>query len=191
MKLSLRGTQFDVDVNDLHRLPDSKLGTLAKKYEDINNSQTTIYFNRNPRLFHNILDFYESGNLHFGSDTCAATIQQELEFWGIPEHCLSPCCHRRYTEQLQEDQARVEMLAKLLNCTQDPLVGPKDAGDSNSLRERAWRFLNDRDYCKAARVSRVHGALSGKKDKRLIKCSLSHKQNRKSIQCDFTGVVQY
>ncbi len=155
IKVILRGMQFDIDLSALQRLPDSRLGKLAQNYDTLNNSHT-VYFNRNPYLFHNILDFYESGNLHFGSDTCVGTIQDELEFWCIPEYCLSPCCHRRYTEQLQQDQDRENMLVKLQSFTQDQAVCIQIAtndGYDNSLRARAWRFLSDTSYSRAARVS--------------------------------------
>ena len=51
-----------------------------------------FYFDRSGRNFEAILDLYRHGTLHISGQTCAMTTKNDLEFWGLDEYLLEPCC---------------------------------------------------------------------------------------------------
>ena len=48
-----------------------------------------------------MLDFYRVRSLHLTSDVCAVALKEDLEFWGINEIYLDPCCALKYFPQIE------------------------------------------------------------------------------------------
>ena len=47
------------------------------------------FFDRNPRVFAQILNYYRSGKLHYPTDVCGPLFEEELEFWGLDANQVS------------------------------------------------------------------------------------------------------
>ena len=123
IRLNLRGIRLEVDSTTVtQRCPGSRLSRLIqdepdniKEQEDDKNrnqAEKEFYFNRNPVIFHNILDFYQSGQLHVPSSICASQILAELSFWEIDPEQLAFCCYKRVFEELNETSSSQKLLEK-------------------------------------------------------------------------------
>ena len=78
----------------LERLPQTRLGKLrrAKSTAEIlelcdkfNVEDNEYYFDRHPRNFGAVINFYRTGRLHLGEEGCPVAFKQDLEYWGIDE----------------------------------------------------------------------------------------------------------
>ncbi len=62
-------------------------------------AEREYYFDRNPRFFRYMLNFYHTGKIHLMEELCVFSFSQELEYWGIKELHLDSCCSNRFQEQ--------------------------------------------------------------------------------------------
>lgn len=58
-------------------------------------------------MFENILDYYRTGELHFGGHICVGNIKKELEFWRIPNTALDECCWLRFKDEMTGTKKRM------------------------------------------------------------------------------------
>ena len=111
--LNFRGVHVDINQDIIRKLPKESGFTsyIQNAYgatlEDLTctldqGSSRLIYINRSSVFFHSILDFIESGHLHFTHDICPGTIMEELGFWGYSVSDLAPCCLERVVKEEQE-----------------------------------------------------------------------------------------
>ena len=97
--------RFYVSWSLIDRLPQTRLGRLrrARNTQDIlelcdkfNIEDNEYYFDRHPRNFGAVINFYRTGKLHLGEEGCPVAFKQDLDYWGIDELYLEPCCQQRY-----------------------------------------------------------------------------------------------
>ena len=55
------------------------------------------------------------GKLHAPTDLCVNLFSEELNFWGLNELSLEPCCWNAFSSQRDADKS----LAKILNKTEN------------------------------------------------------------------------
>ena len=92
VNINVGGTLFSTRFSTLKSLPDTRLGKLSTSSEEYTKEKGYFFFDRNPDLFHCLLDLYRHGNLHVPSSICGATLKRELEFWEIPLCTIPHCC---------------------------------------------------------------------------------------------------
>ncbi|XP_059212234.1 potassium voltage-gated channel subfamily S member 3-like [Centropristis striata] len=106
--LNVGGVQHEVNPDMLLRFPHTRLARLLRCQseaailelcDDYSPSEKEYYFDRNPRIFLCVLNFYHTGRIHMMEEVCVFSFSQEIEYWGIQELHLSPCCTYWYHER--------------------------------------------------------------------------------------------
>ena len=105
--LNVGGEKHEVMWTVLKKQPRSRLGLLASatSADQILNlcdafslEENEYYFDRHPRTFNCILNFYRTGKLHvMMEDMCVMDFSQDLEFWMIEDIYLEACCESKYS----------------------------------------------------------------------------------------------
>ena len=96
VKFNVGGKLFECYFVTLKRFPESRLAKLDDKSINFHSDSNEFFFDRNSLAFEAILEACRTGELHMPRDLCNATIQRELEFWGISPSYLSPCCWKTF-----------------------------------------------------------------------------------------------
>ncbi len=174
IRLNLRGIRLEVDSTTVtQRCPGSRLSRLVqdepqntKEQDDENvrnQAGNEVYFNRNPFIFHGILDFYQSGQLHVPSNICASQILDELSFWEIDPEQLAFCCYKRVFEELNETRSSEKLLEKWSKVLRGDTGGRAASVSSVTSREstveakpsrrmRLWHLMETPRSSRAAQV---------------------------------------
>ncbi|XP_056009033.1 potassium voltage-gated channel protein egl-36-like isoform X3 [Ostrea edulis] len=144
-RFNIRGTLIITSSAKFQTFPDTKLGKLTNTSPEYNPQHDEYFIDRNPMIFHLILDFYNTGDLHLPKTLCAGSIRKELEFWEIHENLLRPCCWK--TLYSDDDDCEAYTMIRKVDCT----VNPKPDLDTEQMniwnRERKirhgiWDILN-------------------------------------------------
>ena len=109
VNLNVGGIKHEVMWRMLEQYQDSRLGKLTKvesheeimelctDYSLVNNE---YFFDRHPRSFNSILNFYRTGKLHVNEEMCVLTFQNDLQYWGLPDTLMESCCKAKYESDL-------------------------------------------------------------------------------------------
>ncbi|XP_063080058.1 potassium voltage-gated channel subfamily S member 3a [Engraulis encrasicolus] len=108
INLNVGGYKQKVSRSLLLCFPNTRLGRLLfcrseeailELCDDYGVAEREYYFDRNPRFFLYVLNFYNTGKIHLMEELCVLSFSQELEYWGIKELHLDSCCSNKYQEQ--------------------------------------------------------------------------------------------
>ena len=83
--INVGGQRFTTLKSTLKNVSHTRLSNLSEQDMFFDRKNNEYFFDRNPRCFESILDFYRTGNLHFMHCLCGPSIKQELDFWQINE----------------------------------------------------------------------------------------------------------
>lgn len=104
--LNVGGEKHEVMWRMLEKQPGSRLGLLAQATQPsqilqlcdaYSLEENEYYFDRHPRTFNNILNFYRTGKLHVMDELCVIDFSQDLEYWMIDDLYLEACCEPKYS----------------------------------------------------------------------------------------------
>lgn len=80
VSIQVGGRTFATRLSTLHRFPDA---LLWRAYSFNEKSFDLVFWDRNPRIFECLLEYYRTGRLAFPADVDFSTWKQELLFWGF------------------------------------------------------------------------------------------------------------
>ena len=99
--LNVGGVRHEVMWKVLENIPKSRLFLLATKapthdaimelcdaYSLVDNE---FFFDRHPRSFNSILNFYRTGSLHVVDEMCVMAFSDDLDYWKIGKNKCSEC----------------------------------------------------------------------------------------------------
>lgn len=95
---------------------------------DFDPNKNEYFFDRDPESFLAILNFYRTGELHAPTGVCGNLFYEELNFWGIGETCIQPCCWTTYSNQRNCD----EILNKIVDGIQENAIDDYDEPEDYS-----------------------------------------------------------
>jgi hypothetical protein len=126
--LNIGGIRFETYSSTLKLIPESRLANLTETNSDYDPIKNEYFFDRDPGSFLAILNFYRTGSLHAPMDLCGNLFYQELNFWGIPETSIQPCCWTHYSQKRDADEVLKKVMESINyeNEPEDDLVEPFD-----------------------------------------------------------------
>ncbi|XP_063797551.1 potassium voltage-gated channel subfamily C member 1-like [Pseudophryne corroboree] len=94
--INVGGVRFETYASTLQSLPGTKLANLSETVlssaDDCNPQRYELFFDRNPKVFAYILDYYRTKHLHCSDNMCKSVLMEELRFWEVSRAHLSHCC---------------------------------------------------------------------------------------------------
>lgn len=156
--LNVGGARSEVLRSTLDRVPQSRLGQLirCKTHESIMQlcddyapDGNEFFFDRHPRSINSILNFYRTGKLHLVEEMCVIAFGDDLEYWGVDDWHLEPCCQNKY--HLRRDQL-IEEMQKEADDLRD--LAEDQFGDDNcaQFQKGIWDTLEKPSKNLAAKV---------------------------------------
>jgi hypothetical protein len=152
----------------LSRLPNTRLGRLAtlrkitlpssrpmahdeliRLCDDYDLSSGEFFFDRHPRSFISIINFYRTGKLHLVDDICVISFHDDLIYWGIDEYYLELCCQNKYHQKKDHVLEEMKKEADLLKVETEERAGERWC---ESTRQKIWDLVEHPHTSKAARV---------------------------------------
>nr|KAG5694306.1 hypothetical protein BaRGS_032024 [Batillaria attramentaria] len=92
VEIDVGGKLFKTKGDTLCTFPQTRLGKVVDDASQAGLANVSVFFDRTPRIFCSVLDFYRTGELHLPKRVCGAVVERELKFWNIPTEMIADCC---------------------------------------------------------------------------------------------------
>lgn len=160
--LNVGGVRHEVTWKTLDRMPRTRLGRLRfctslesflDLCDDIQLEEDCVefFFDRHPKSFASILNFYRTGKLHLVEEMCVLSFSDDLEYWGVDELYLESCCQHLYH---QRKENVFEEMRKEADSIKEPIeeAFSDDNGYCATYQRKTWDLLEKPQTSTAARV---------------------------------------
>jgi hypothetical protein len=160
--INVGGVRHEILWRTLERLPKSRLGKLryAKDMDEIyalcddyDQQENEFFFDRNPRSFCSIINFYRSSKLHLIEDMCVLSFYDDLVYWGIPEFYLETCCQHKY---YQKKEIVLEEIRKEEDTLKEKIMDEDFGCYCPTIRKKVWNLMEKPQTSKGARVCNTY-----------------------------------
>ncbi|XP_071327410.1 delayed-rectifier potassium channel regulatory subunit KCNS3-like isoform X2 [Trachinotus anak] len=150
INVNVGGFKQRMEHTVLKRFPQTRLGRLLccssteailELCDDFSPSDMEYYFDRNPRFFCYVLNFYLTGKIHLADGLCIVSFCQEIEYWGIKKRHLDLCCSNKFHElmELAEDKCWDQRSDDLQPNSSDSSIEEQSALEENiEMFEGSW-----------------------------------------------------
>ena len=110
--INVGGIRYETYKTTLKNIPDTRLSWLSTtkaNNPDFDAETGEFFFDRHPGVFNMILNYYRTGKLHAPTDVCGPLFEEELNFWGLDEKQIEPCCWPNYRAHRDAQETLAEM----------------------------------------------------------------------------------
>jgi len=154
--LNVGGIRHEVMWRMLEQVPDSRLGLLAQARthadimavcSDYSLVDNEFFFDRHPRSFNTILNFYRTGKLHLADEMCVLAFGEDLVFWMIDATFMESCCSERFFSRADLVQEEMEDTTAKLEKDDEEDFG---TGKFAKYQKMMWDLIEKPDTSMAA-----------------------------------------
>ncbi|MEQ2188368.1 hypothetical protein GOODEAATRI_014242, partial [Goodea atripinnis] len=151
LNINVGGTVYLLPYRLAARYPKTRIGRLAtytdhsKKLDlcdDYVVQSNEYFFDRDPKVFHNIFNFYRTGVLCIKEDLCPHNFLEEIHYWGVRIKYTHRCCRISFEERQDDlnEQLKVqkELMAEL-EMEEDESVF--DHMTFGTTRRKIWNLM--------------------------------------------------
>ena len=159
--LNVGGIKHEVMWKMLEQVPTSRLGKLAAATTqseilalcaDYSLEDNEYFFDRHPRSFNSILNFYRTGKLHIQDGICHLAFCEDLNYWQLDELCVETCCAYKYGNRKEEILMQMEAEAGHLKKEEEEIFGD---GFIGKLQKKVWDTMEKPEVSLPAKMVSV------------------------------------
>ena len=156
--LNVGGERHEVLWKTLEHMPQSRLGLLAAATTDdaimhyvdwYSLVDNEFFFDRHPRSFLSILNFFRSGRLHIADEMCVVAFNDDLDYWGVNPLWLENCCQNKFLTRKEFIEDEMKKDAELLKKDADEYWGEGMCARSQQF---IWDLFEKPESSLAAKV---------------------------------------
>lgn len=204
--INVGGYRHNTFLTTLKNVPDTRLSWIAENHPNSPDYDPVLgeyFFDRHPRIFTEVLNYYRIGKLHCPVDVCSALFQEELSYWGINDRDIEPCCWVLYKRQMNTeetlktfhldnarkssgdcDSAKAEGKRTIASLFGSETIMKTDVRERwKRFRPKVWALLDDPRSSLAAKVRKFFSCFSRllKRQENIVDISffIHNLQNRK------------
>ncbi|XP_070707120.1 potassium voltage-gated channel subfamily V member 2 [Pempheris klunzingeri] len=123
LNINVGGTVYYLPYRLAVRYPKTRIGRLAT-YTDHNRKldlcddyivqSNEFFFDRDPKIFHNIFNFYRTGVLCIKDELCPRNFLEEINYWGVRIKNSQRCCRISFEERQDELNEELKIQRQLI-----------------------------------------------------------------------------
>ncbi|XP_074641384.1 potassium voltage-gated channel protein Shaw-like [Tubulanus polymorphus] len=150
VSFNVSGVIFQTLRSTILRMPGTKLYHIIEHPKAKNCRE--IFIDRHPGLFDAILNYYRTKELHLPKDLCGSSLKHELEYYGIPDQAIEPCCWVGYSAEM-DTQGIVAKFDESSAADRDALIlADTYATTTQRNFRKIWNFMEDPNSSGTAKV---------------------------------------